>query len=102
MIEKILTISFGLLLSFTTSVISAAELKPRIIVLTDIAPTSIEPDDLESTIRLLAHADLFEIEGLVATTGWSNSGGKEHPETIQSVIDAYEQDLPNLRKRSSQ
>ena len=80
----------------------AAELKPRIIVLTDIAPNSVEPDDMESMIRLLAHADLFEIEGLVSTTGWSDGGGHEHPELIQSAIAAYEKDLPNLEKRSNQ
>ena len=37
------------------------ELKPRVVVLTDIAPNNIEPDDMESMIRLMAHADLFEI-----------------------------------------
>ena len=79
-----------------------AELKPRIIVLTDIAPITVEPDDMESMIRLMAHADLFEIEGLVATTGWSNSGGKERPDLINDVIAAYEKDVPNLKKRSGQ
>lgn len=79
-----------------------ATLKPRIIVLTDIAPNDIEPDDMESMIRLLVHADLFEIEGLVATTGWSNNGGREHPDLILDAINAYEKDLPNLRKRSGQ
>lgn len=52
----------------------ADELKPRLVVLSDIAPNNVEPDDMESMIRLLAHADLFEIEALVATTGWSNTG----------------------------
>ena len=51
----------------------AAPLKPRMIVLTDISPANHESDDMESMIRLLVHADLFEIEGLVATTGWSYS-----------------------------
>ncbi|PJJ83804.1 DUF1593 domain-containing protein [Mucilaginibacter auburnensis] len=77
-------------------------LKPRVIVLTDIAPIDIEPDDMESLIRLLSHADLFEIEGLVSTTGWSDYGDKEHPEIIHDVINAYEKDLPNLQKRSAQ
>jgi hypothetical protein len=90
-----------LLLSFA-AVSLAAELKPRIFVLTDIAPNAVEPDDMESMCRLLVHADLFEIEGLVATTGWSDAGGREHPELIRTAIDAYEKDLTNLRKRSSQ
>lgn len=98
-----LALGLAILVSLAVSTTSiAAELKPRIVVLTDISPPSVEPDDLESMIRLLVHADLFQIEGLVATTGWSNSGGSEHPEIINSVIDAYEKDLPNLRKRSNQ
>ena len=80
----------------------AADLKPRIIVLTDIAPNNIEPDDMESMIRLLANADLFEIEALVATTGWSNNGGHERLDLIHTALDAYEKDLPNLMKRSDQ
>ena len=80
----------------------AAPLKPRVVVLTDIAPNEVEPDDAESLVRLLVHADLFEIEGLVATTGWSNWGGQERPDLIHKAIDAYEKDLPNLQKRSDQ
>lgn len=92
-----------LFLSFTGSLVAhAAPLKPRLVVLTDIASTNVEPDDMESMIRLLAHADLFEIEGLVATTGWSNRGGQERPDIIRDLINAYEKDLPNLMKRSNQ
>mgnify|MGYP005844301633 CR=1 FL=1 len=81
----------------------ADSLKPRIIVLTDISPNNVEPDDMESMIRLFVHADLFEIEGLVATTGWSSSGGNaEWVRLIHDAIDGYEKDLPNLRKRSGQ
>lgn len=80
----------------------ADDLKPRLVVLTDIAPNDVEPDDMESTIRLLAHADLFEIEALVATTGWSNTGGKERIDLIRDALNAYEKDLPNLQKRSGQ
>lgn len=67
-------------------------LKPRIVVLTDIAPVDIEPDDMESMIRLLSHADLYEIEALITTSGW-NSSGKKYPhswnDSLQSVINAY-------------
>src|SRR5512142_3403541 len=95
--------TLALMLSLAVPAASlAAPLKPRIIVLTDLSPSTVEPDDMESMIRLLVHADLFEIEGLVATTGWSNSGGQEHPDLINNVIDAYEKDLPNLKKRSGQ
>lgn len=76
--------------------------KPRIVVLTDIAPNEVEPDDMESMVRLLAHADLFEIEALIATTGWSNTGGGERIDLIHNALDAYEKDLPNLQKRSGQ
>ena len=77
-------------------------LKPRIVVLTDIAPNNIEPDDMESTIRLLVHADQFEVEALIATTGWSNTGGSERIDLIYDALNAYEKDLPNLKKRSDQ
>ncbi len=80
-----------------------AQLKPRIIVLTDISTW--EPDDHESMIRLLVHADLFEIEGIVFTTGysWSDiSSSTTGLDIINGVIDAYELDLPNLMLRSGQ
>lgn len=81
----------------------AAPLKPRMIVLTDISPATHEPDDMESLIRLLVHADLFEIEGLVATTGWSYSQATPNSlDLMHRVVDAYEEDLPNLLKRSGQ
>lgn len=86
---------------FFFSAVAVAE-KPRIVVLTDIAPNDVEPDDMESIIRLFVHADLFEIEGLVATTGWSNGGGQERLDLIHDAINAYEKDLPNLLKISDQ
>lgn len=98
------TILLVLLLPLTLFAASPADsLKPRIIVLTDISPNDVEPDDMESIIRLFVHADLFEIEGLVATTGWSSSGDNaDWVRLIHDAIDAYENDLPNLRKRSGQ
>ena len=93
------SLTFTLFLSIVSPLTSdAAPLKPRIVVLTDISPMTSEPDDFESTIRLLVHADLFEIEALVATTGWSNSGGRERPDILHEILDAYEKDLHNLRK----
>jgi hypothetical protein len=78
-------------------------LKPRIVVLTDIGPAEVEPDDNESAVRLLAYADRFEIEGIVTTIGWNcDPYPPEWKEYLDRVIDAYEQDVPNLMKRSAQ
>ncbi len=80
-----------------------AQLKPRIVVLTDISTW--EPDDHESLIRLMVHADMFEIEGIVITTGWSMDNVNDHKhfkDIATGVIDAYEKDLPKLLKRSNQ
>ena len=81
----------------------AAPLKPRLVVLTDISTW--EPDDHESLIRLMVHADLYEIEGIIVSTGWSMDNVNEHKQfkdIATGVIDAYEKDLPNLLKRSEQ
>lgn len=85
-----------------SSAVSFAEPpKPRVVVLTDVSTW--ETDDSESLVRLLVHADMLEIEGLVFTTGWSlGTTRDEFLDLIHVVINAYEQDLPNLRKRSSQ
>ncbi|HPJ60438.1 MAG TPA: DUF1593 domain-containing protein [Bacteroidales bacterium] len=70
-------------------------------VLTDVSTW--ETDDSESLVRLLVHADLFEIEGLIFTTGWSlDKTRDDFFQLIHSAIDAYEKDLPNLLKRSGQ
>ncbi len=85
--------------------LDAATLKPRVVVLTDIAPGDREPDDQESLVRLMVYADRFEMEGLIACSGWNNSG-HAFPvawlDILKSTIDAYEKDLPNLMRRSGQ
>ena len=66
-------------------------LKPRIVVLTDIAPGDLEPDDMESMVRLMAHADLYEIEALITSGGW-NSSNIVYPvdwkDSLSTTIDA--------------
>ena len=91
------------LLSYVTGSItaSAAPLKQRLVVLTDVSTW--ETDDSESFVRLMVHADLFEIEGLIYTTGWSlETTRADFMGLIHDAINAYEKDLPNLRKRSNQ
>lgn len=97
--KTFLNLSLTLLLAGT---VHSAD-KPRLLVLTDISPDKVEPDDMESIIRLFVHADLFEIEGLIHSTGWSASTARDdYFQLIHEAIDLYEKDLPNLRKRSNQ
>ena len=94
---------FSLILSLISIPTEGAPLKPRLVVLTDIS--SWEPDDHESLIRLMVHADLYEIEGIIVTTGWSMDNVNQHKQfkdIATGVIAAYEKDLPNLLKRSEQ
>lgn len=90
---------------YSKELLEQGPLKPRLVVLTDIAPGDIEPDDMESMIRLLVHADQYEIEALIASSGW-NSSGRSYPvswiDSLKTTINAYQKDLPNLMKRSGQ
>lgn len=90
----------GLSASMVSLNAHAAPLKPRLVVLTDLSLS--EPDDHQSLIRLLVHADLYEIEGIVLTTGWSKRHPKKDTDKAIGSIDAYGKDLPNLMRRSSQ
>jgi hypothetical protein len=102
---KLIFILAVLLTGFLTNIHAAttSKLKPRMVVLTDISTW--EPDDNESLIRLMAYADMFEIEGIIVTTGWSMDNVNFHTDFINiaiGVISNYEKDLPNLMKRSNQ
>ena len=78
-------------------------LKPRLVVCTDIAPADVEPDDMESMVRLMAYADFFEVEALITSVGWNcDPYPKEWAEYLQRVIEAYRKDVPKLMKRSGQ
>ena len=96
-------LSVMLLLGLSVGMMAATTLKPRIVVLTDIAPGDIEPDDMESMVRLMAYADQLEIEGIITSTGWNcDPYPTGWADSLQSVIRAYEHDVCQLMKRSSQ
>ena len=81
----------------------AQELKPRVVICTDIAPSRVEPDDMESVIRLLCYADMLEIEAIVGNPGWScDPYPAEWIEHLYIAVEAYGKDVANLRKRSAQ
>ena len=78
-------------------------LKPRLVVCTDIAPADVEPDDMESMVRLMAYADCFEIEALITSVGWNcDPYPLEWQQYLFRVITAYAKDVPNLMRRSGQ
>ena len=92
-----------LLLAMPMMTLAKGELKPRLVVCTDIAPADVEPDDMESMVRLMAYADLFEIEALITSVGWNcDPYPAEWAQYLQRVIEAYRQDVPKLMKRSGQ
>ena len=81
----------------------APKLKPRLVVCTDIAPAEVESDDMESMVRLMVYADLFEIEALITSVGHNAdpypTAWKEY---LTRVIEAYRKDVTKLMKRSGQ
>ena len=99
-------VSFSLLMMLVLPSMGVAQekgLKPRLVVCTDIAPADVEPDDMESMVRLMAYADLFEIEALITSVGWNcDPYPPEWSAYLHRVIAAYKIDAPNLMKRSGQ
>lgn len=65
----------------------------RVIVSTDIGGS--DPDDFQSMVHYLLYSDLFDTEGLI-----SSAWGDGRVSDILTVIDAYEQDYPKLKKHS--
>jgi hypothetical protein len=85
------TIAFALLFLSTAT---AAD-KARLLVLTDIGE---DPDDQQSMIRLMVHANEFDIEGLIATAVNPSDDPKKvvRPELIHEIVEAYSKVRSNL------
>lgn len=65
---------------------------PRVIIISDIGN---EPDDQMSLVRLLLYSNELDIKALIASTStWQKTA--VHPETMHSLINAYEEVRPNL------
>ncbi len=84
------------ILAATLSFCLAAEEKPRLFVLTDIAN---EPDDEESLVRLLVYSNEFDIEGLVATTS-IHMKRETREDLIRRMTGAYGKVRENLLKHA--
>jgi hypothetical protein len=95
MVSNLLVQAFAFLF-FSATCVAASDDRSRIFVLTDI---SNEPDDQESLVRLLTHADLYNVEGLVATTSWWLNDTR-YPDHILDVIDGYADVVDDLNVHS--
>lgn len=73
------------------SIVQGAELRPRLLVLTDIGG---DPDDQQAMVRLLVHSSEFDIEGLVLSASGTPGELKERvtkPQLIREQIDVERQ-----------
>lgn len=96
----LLLLAFSFTVAFA-SIGRAATARPRLLVLTDIGG---DPDDQQSMVRLLVHANEFDLEGLVASASGTPGELNESvtkPHLIGEQIEAYAKVLPNLSKHAS-
>jgi len=79
---------------------AAADLKPRLVVLTDIGG---DPDDQQSMIRLMVYSNEFEIEGLIASASGTPGELKKavtKPQLIRAIVEAYGRVRDNLAQNA--
>lgn len=88
-----LTIFFiGFLCALPALCRQRVEVKPRVVVSTDIGGT--DPDDNQSVAHLLMYTDQIDLEGIISSPSYGDGSTSE----VLRMIDIYEQDLPRLRK----
>lgn len=95
-----LTAALGFLGTAAHAGTAAPPPRPRLLVLTDIGG---DPDDQQSMIRLMVHANEFEIEGLIASASGTPGELKEkrtRPDLIREIIEAYGRVRDNLAQHA--
>lgn len=79
-------------MQFTFDLTAQTITKNRVVVLTDIEN---EPDDAQSLVRFLTYSNMWDVEGLIATTSvWQHD--RIAPWRIQQILSAYEKVYQNL------
>ncbi|MDO3385637.1 DUF1593 domain-containing protein [Gilvimarinus sp. SDUM040013] len=76
--------------------VSNGDSRARMLVLTDIEA---DPDDAQTLVRLLLYANEIDLQGLVATTS-VHQQTMVAPESIHTIIDAYEKVYPTLSQHA--
>lgn len=85
-----LSIPFALSALYACRAEAPQELKPRVLISTDIGGT--DPDDNQSMAHLMMYTDKIQLEGIVSTP-FSGQGSADE---IRRMIDLYELDFPKL------
>ncbi|MDB4904150.1 MAG: hypothetical protein JWQ63_3431 [Mucilaginibacter sp.] len=84
-----------ILLTINTSLLTAqVNKKLRVVVTTDIEA---DPDDSQSLVRFLTYSNQWNVEGLIATTS-IHQKNRVAPESILTILEAYNKVQPNLLK----
>ena len=97
--------TFLIILTVFIVIVVHANDNHRLIVLADMGN---EPDEMQQMIHMITCSNELDIEGLIAVTGkYLRPESKDeyrrvtHPELFHEIIDAYEKDLPNLKKHAT-
>jgi hypothetical protein len=69
--------------------------KQRLVITTDIGGG--DPDDMESMVHAFLLSNEFDLEGIIYGHAWTEANLVLGKQRIESVIDAYEKALPNLK-----
>src|ERR1044072_1925281 len=92
--NKLVFLSCILCCSLLLTAQKPVPVKPRILISTDIGGT--DPDDNQSMIHFLMYSNMFNTEGLIS----SPSYGHGTKQSLLTMIDLYEKDLPKLKMHS--
>ncbi|MCS3800588.1 hypothetical protein GGD38_005970 [Chitinophagaceae bacterium OAS944] len=92
--KKMFVISGILFCYLVSTAQKPVPIKPRILISTDIGGT--DPDDNQSMIHFLMYSNIFNTEGLIS----SPSYGHGTKQSLLTMIDLYEKDLPKLKMHS--
>ena len=71
--------------------------KPRLIILADMGN---EPDEMQQMMHMLMYCNEFDLDGLIAVTGWHLKEGPQ-PELFHQLVDAYEKVHPKLTQHAA-
>lgn len=99
-VRPVLCATGAMIAAFACTGVLLSDDRPRLLVLTDIGG---DPDDQQSLIRLLVHANEFEIEGLIASASGTPGEVKERvtrTDLILQQIEAYADVVGNLQRHA--